>query len=186
VIKKPKDMMAVPNASGVSGRKGREEKGYVNPELLIADLSKPHMFRMVTYAFLIHIAIILLTSIGFITLCVKYHSMHPRQVIKVLEKEAAEKKMKEDAVKATEDAMKAAKTATDEAKNAKTVAAPANTAAPVAAAATGEQPDKPTAAAPAAQPVEKKKSKIEQEVEKTSSERPTKPSVGLDMTPDLE
>jgi len=161
---------AVPNASGVSGRK---DKGYVNPELLIADLSKPHMFRMVTYALLIHIAVILLTSIGFISLCVKYHSMRPRQVIKVLEKEEAEKKMKEDAAKVTEDAMKAAKTAAEEARKAKTAAVPENTAA-AAAGAAGEQP------------VEKKKSKIEQEVEKTSSERPTKPSVGLDITPDLE
>lgn len=172
---------AVPNASAVSGKKDRQGTGLADPELLIADLSRPQMFRMLVYALLIHILVIGATSIGFISLCVKYHSMRPRQVVRALEKEATEKKMKEDAAKATEDAIKASKAAAEEA-NKKAKANPA----PAKAAGTDNQPPPADNGTPSGQPEGKKKSKIEQEVEKTSSERPTKPSVGLDMTPDLE
>ncbi len=176
MTRQPKDMSDknVPDASGVPGRRSRSENGYVDPESLIADLSKPQMFRMITYALAIHIAIILVTSIGFISMCVKYHSMRPRQVVKTLEKEAVEKKMKEDAAKASVDAMKAAKAADEDARKNAKASPPANAAAAGAAEASSEKP------------AEKKKSKIEQEIEKTSSERPTKPTVGLDITPDLE
>ncbi len=184
MTKQQKDIMAdeaAPNASDMPVKKNKTETVMVDPESLIADLSRPQMFRMLTYALLIHILIILITSVGFISLCVKYHSMHPRQVIRVLDREAAEKKMKEDAAKAAADAVRAAKTATEEAgRNAKVNPAPAN------AAETGAPPAVAAAGASSGQPAEKKKSKIEQEVEKTSSERPAKPTVSLDMTPDLE
>jgi uncharacterized membrane protein len=180
MTRQPKDMADknVPDASGVPGRRSRSENGYVDPESLIADLSKPQMFRMITYAFAIHIAIILVTSIGFISMCVKYHSMRPRQVVKTLEKEAAEKKMKEDAAKASVDAMKSAKAADEDARKNAKASPPANAAA--------TQPPAGAAETSSEKPAEKKKSKIEQEIEKTSSERPTKSSVGLDITPDLE
>ena len=140
MTRQPKDMADknVPDASGVPGRRSRSENGYVDPESLIADLSKPQMFRMIAYAFAIHIAIILVTSIGFISICVKYHSMHPRLVIRTLEKEAVEKKMKDDAAKATVDAMKAAKAADEEARRNAKASPPVNAAATPPAAGAAE------------------------------------------------
>ena len=175
-----KEMVAgnTPNASGSPGRKGRSEAGYVDPESLIADLSRPQMGRMLVYALLIHLFFIAVSSIGFISLCVKHHTLSPRQVISKLDKEAAEKKAKDDAGKAAEEAVKLAKANAEEAtKNAKAKAAASNAA--TQAAGNDAQP-------PQGQAAEKKKSKTELELEKTSSERPTKPSVGLDLTPDLE
>ncbi len=146
-----------------------------DPEKLIENLGKSHFLRMLLYAVLVHMIICVLTSLGFISLCIKYRSMHPREKIKLeQEKIAAENKAKEDAAKA-EEAAKLAKAAAEEAKKNPKPAA--------------KETPKEGAAAPEgvgeAQP-EKKKSKIEQEVEKTSSERPTQSKMGLDLTPDLE
>jgi hypothetical protein len=162
-----------PEAQGQS--EDVKRKNYMSdPEKLIENLSKSHFFRMLVYAVLIHILICVLTSFGFIALCVKYHSLHPREIIKEQEKIAAENKAKEDAAKAAEEASKLAKAAAEDArKNPKPAA---------------KEPPKEGAGATEGgenQP-DKKKSKIEQEVEKTSTERPKGSSMGLDITPDLE
>lgn len=166
----------VPETESTSGADSRRKSSTSDPEMLIADLNKSHMIRMFMYAILIHVIVTVATSLGFISLCVKHHSLHPRKVIEKIEKEAAEKKAKEDAAKAAEEAAKLAKAAAEDLKkNPKpAVKEPARE-----ASAPAEGADAPPAN-------EKKKSKIEQEIEKTSSERPTSPTIGLDITPDLE
>lgn len=157
-----------PGAVDAKG-KARLDLGHKDADQLLAELNRPQMPRMLLYAFLIHVLLVAVTSMGYISLCVKHHSLHPRQIIQALEREAAEKKVKEDA----------AKLAADLAKRA--AAAPAQPAAAPAPARDGSSPAKEGAA-----PAEKKKSKIEQEVEKTSTERPNKPSVSLDSALDLD
>ncbi len=179
--------VAVPDSTGKKGgeqpvvpggaRKGSAAGQRVDPEALLADIARSHLVRMILWSSLIHFVLIGGTSVHFIKLCFDYQTLHPKQVVKQKAREAAEKKVKDDedarvkaAIQQQEDAKK--KTAADKG------APGAAKETPAVAPATGAAPD--------GKEPEKKKSKIEQELEKTSSERPKKTSISLDNASDLE
>lgn len=65
----------------------------VDPDQLVSHISGLSVFGTSALSVVFHVALIGLTSIGFISLCVKHRTLHPKQVMARLaeEKEEAER-----------------------------------------------------------------------------------------------
>lgn len=117
-----------------------EEK--INPNDLVAVIAKPRLTVSLIISFVVHVVLLILCSIGFLQLCFQYKTVHPKEAIKLeqkLAKEEAEKKEKEEKLKLAQ--LRAKEEAEKKAAEEK--------------------------AKQSVQPAERKKSKIEQQLEET-------------------
>lgn len=74
----------------------------VNPNELMASIAKPRLTVSLIISLVVHIALLLLLSIGFLRQCFQYKTIHPKVAIKAEQKaaaEAAEKQAREDRMK---------------------------------------------------------------------------------------
>ena len=55
--------------------------------ILMSDISRFSLTGTLLVSLVVHVVVVGLTSIGFVSLCVKYDSLHPRQVIAQMEKQ---------------------------------------------------------------------------------------------------
>jgi hypothetical protein len=128
----------------------------VHPDDLMADITKSTLSRTLMISLAVHVVVIGLTSIHFMGLCVKYHSLHPYDIIRE-EKIAAEEKARQEALAAKQQAGKAASEA-----------------------------GTPETGAPDESGTSEEKSPIEKELEAVSDERPTEAVVSFDDIEMLE
>ena len=132
----------------------------VDPDELISDLSRLSIAKTSLVSILVHVVLVGLTSIGFIALCVRHDTLHPRAVLKAL----AEKQRQAKLEAAREAARKKLQAQVD-------------------------QQDKKAKAAskgPEAGKTDKPKSKIEKTLQETSPQRPKASSLNLDNLDELE
>lgn len=135
----------------------------IDPDELLAGVKRPSFLRTVAIATIAHIALILLTSIGYIGLMRQYRSWHPRIEMKRLAKEKREQddEAKRKAAHEKFLAEQAKKKAGEKAGDAK--GAPA-----------------PTTATPgAATQADAQKPKVLKDIEATSGERPKESTLKL-------
>lgn len=62
----------------------------INPLLLVRDIAKPRLVVSLIVAFVVHVVLLGVLSIGFIRDCIEYKTVHPKAAIKALEKEKEE------------------------------------------------------------------------------------------------
>jgi hypothetical protein len=152
---------------------GNAETLQVDPERLMVEVNRPRLARMVTISTVLHVLLIGLTSLGFLGLCLKYKTFHPKWEVRRIQKEEADKKAAVEAEKALAEAKRrtAANKAQEAATPKKEATEPGKATPPDTASGT---------AAPAALKADKPKTKIERDLEEKSNERPVRPSVTLD------
>ena len=134
----------------------------VHPEMLMTGISDTSVFGKILLSLGIHILLVLLTSIGFIKLCVVHKSLDPRAVIAQQKEEADQQEKEAKKAKLQEEAIKKQK----KQKDGKT--------APV-------QNNKPTAGE---KPAGEKIAPVEKRLQETSKERPK--GSGMDLDLDLD
>lgn len=62
----------------------------INPLLLVREIAKPRLVVSLIIAFAAHIVFLGVFSIGFIMDCIEYKTIHPKEAVKLLEKEKEE------------------------------------------------------------------------------------------------
>lgn len=144
----------------------------VAPDALMTETTRPRMGRMLAISSIFHVALIGLTSITYLGLCLKHHSLHPKWVIKQILKEEVEKQAAAEATKAAEEAVK------------KAFAAKKGTPGKESAEPAPGKGTEPSSATPAGKASGKepsdKKSGVEKAVSETSKDRPKGSSLKLD------
>ena len=136
----------------------------VHPDELIAHLSQAPILKTAAISLGLHVALIVLLSIGNFAMCAKYKTF---SVTGAVEEHAAALKEEEASEK------KAARAKAQAAQKAKREAAQAKRGA-------GNEPKRAGSQAAATEQATPEKSAIEKELEETSSERPTESSMTLD------
>ena len=145
----------------------------VDPDALMRDISRSVLGRMVIVSLLIHVLIIGGTSVGYISQCFKYGTTDPKSAIAKIE---AEKKAKEDQIKADAETKRRAEEAV-KARQGGTAAKTPATAEPAAT-------DAPPAAAEAPDP-NKPKTPIEKSVEEVDHGKPPAPGANFESPDEL-
>jgi len=140
--------------------------GVARAEELMAHIARPAIGRMLLISVVIHIALLLLTSVRFISLCFEHHTLHPSVVLKQIEQDKREKEL-EAKREAARQRILAAKKQKEAGTKAPGTATKAGT-----APSTGDQTST--------------KPKVIQDIEAKSNERPAKSDVSLDGMDELE
>ena len=125
----------------------------LEPDELIADISRPSLGRELLISIGIHAVVLLITSIGFIALCFRHHTLDPRAAINAIEQAKRDQELE----------------AKREAARAKILAAQAQRKAGETKTGTAAPPDKDGA-----------KPKILETIHEKSSKRPASSNVSLD------
>jgi len=157
-------------SSGAGSRPLREtDAARVKPDALMAEIIRPRMGRMVVISTIFHVLLIGLTSVSYLTLCVKHRTLHPKWVVRQIQKEEAEKQETANVAKAAEEAKKRAAERGGAAKK-----GPG-----------GKEGTEPGAESRSGGEAEKKagdkKSGVEKAVTETSKDRPTGSSINLEL-----
>jgi hypothetical protein len=139
----------------------------VNPAPLLKDLSRGNLPVLIAVALVLHIMIIGVTSVGHISLCLKYHTLWPKPVMKKEREEEEKRKLEEKQVQ-QQKAMEEKQAADATAQGTKKAEGPS------ARPTTDENKNG------------KPKSKIEQTLEEKSNERPKEGTIRLDEPGSLE
>ena len=165
----PREKDAAPSAppSDTSGSKLRKMKAdgfkVVHPDTLIAHISQSPILKTFAIAVAIHVVLIAVLSIGNVVMCLKYKTFSVTGAVAehaamLQEQKVAEKKAERAKTQAAQKSKRDAQAGSDAGKEPRSV---------------GSQADGTEQATP-------EKSAIEQELEETSSERPTESSMSLD------
>jgi hypothetical protein len=133
-----------------------EDEAVVDADALIAGLAGPPLSKTLTFSVLIHVVVVLITSVHFISLCVKHDTLDPRAAIQET-REAERQRQIEAEREAARQRLLAGQAKRQAAAKGKAPAPPAK----------GEQP------------------KVLRDLGATSPQRPKTPDVGLDEL-DLE
>jgi len=161
--------LAAPAGAAPGSLRAETEALRVKPYALMAEVNRPRMGRMLAISTLFHVALIGLTSITYLSLCVKHKTLHPKWVLKQIQKEETEKQAVADLAKAAEEARKRA---AGKGGAAKKGAGGKETTEPGTESRSGGEAEKKAG---------EKKSGIEKAVTETSKERPSGSSVNLDL-----
>ncbi len=144
----------------------------IYPDHLMSGVSKSIITKALIFSVVAHVLVIGLTSIGFVRLCLKYKSLHPKILMKAEEDQAREAELE----KARQEKFEAGAKAAQAAKPAEGAAA--------APAADGATPPA-DGTAPAAGGAEAPKTPIEKAIEEVSHEKPEAPAANFDDVDNL-
>jgi len=68
----------------------------INPDELMGEVNKLSFFRTFTISVIVHVVLIGVTSIGFITLCAEHNTLHPDVVIRRIAKEERAEELRKE------------------------------------------------------------------------------------------
>lgn len=149
--------------SAQASENGSQDDEALRADELMADIARPAIGKMLLISAGVHLLVLLLTSIRFISLCIEHHTMNPRAVITAIKQEQHEKELEAKREAAREKILAARKK-----KKADTEKGPR-----------GEEAQPKADAG-------KDKPKVIRDIEAKSKERPAKSDVTLDELKDLE